>query len=692
MTFSPSEPLLTGVVVHWHNEELLAELAAAWPPDPRFELLVVDNGSSTPLPPGLRVLRPGKNLGFAGGANAGVAEAKGEIVLILNPDAIPDSGALESLLAGFSALPDAAGLAPRLVGADGEPQFAWQLRRLPSPLALVLQAFPGFGGVSRGGTEPEAESVVEQPAAAALAFRREALAAVGGFDAGFFPAWFEDVDLARRLKDRGLALRYWPAACFHHWLGSTVPRLGYGPFLSIYYRNLSRYLAKHHGRGWALSARVALVPGIALRLIALSIRRPRRARTRREALAGLWTLLAGALTGRDRPSPHPKTLTPDPSPAPSHPPHRERGTRLEPPRRSPSSPGVGGGVGAGEEGRGDEGLGRGQSGVELSFAVCIVTHDSAADLPGCLKSLAALEHSPLEIVIVDCASRDSSAEVARANAPQGIPCQVVELAENQGFAGGMNVALARTRAPFVLTLNADARPAPDFVTRLLERAAQPDMRVGAVTGRLVRPSEDGEPRLLDACGMRLTRAWRHFDRGSGETDQGQYGQAERVFGATGAASLFRRQALDDAALDGEIFDPRFHSFREDAELCFRLRERGWEVLYEPAAVAEHRRFNLPERRSAMPALVNYHSLKNRYLLRIYHQTAGNFFRTFLPTLARDLGALGWVILREHLSLPAYGWLWRHRRELRVRRRTIQGRRTAPAREIDRWFSSEGEPL
>ena len=324
-----------------------------------------------------------------------------------------------------------------------------------------------------------------------------------------------------------------------------------------------------------------------------------------------------------------------------------------------------------------------------------MTHDSAADLPGCLESLAALDHRPLEIVVVDCASRDGSPEAARTHAPQGIPCQVVELGENLGFAGGMNAALARTRAPFVLTLNADARPSPGFVTRLLARAAHPGLRVGAVAGRLVRPAQTGKPQILDACGMRLTRAWRHFDRGSGEPDRGQYGRPEKVFGATGAASLFRRAALDDVAPNGiieEVFDPRFHSFREDAELCFRLRERGWEILYEPAAMAEHRRFNLPERRSAMPALVNYHSLKNRYLLRIYHQTAGNFFRTLLPTLIRDLGALGYVLLRERSSLAAYAWLWRHRRELRARRRTIQARRTVPAREIDRWFTIEGMPL
>jgi GT2 family glycosyltransferase len=324
----------------------------------------------------------------------------------------------------------------------------------------------------------------------------------------------------------------------------------------------------------------------------------------------------------------------------------------------------------------------------LAVAVCIVIHDDAADLPGCLESIAALRHRPLEIVVVDCDSQDGGLETARAHAPAGIPFQAVALGANLGFAGGMNAAFARTRAPFVLTLNADARPTPDYVTRLLEHAGP---RTGAVTGRLVRPEQDGQ-RKLDACGMYLIPSWRHLDRGSGEVDRGQFSQPEKVFGATGAASLFRREALDDVADPadtGEIFDPRFHSFREDAELCFRLRERGWEVIYEPAAVAEHRRFNLPKRRSAMSAFVNFHSLKNRYLLRIYHQTGRNFVRTFFPTLVRDLAALGYVLLRERSSLGAYGWLWRHRAELMRRRRVIQGRKTV---EIDRWFRIQGEPL
>lgn len=331
-----------------------------------------------------------------------------------------------------------------------------------------------------------------------------------------------------------------------------------------------------------------------------------------------------------------------------------------------------------------------------AVAVCLVTYNSAADLPGCFEAIRGLEHRPLEVALVDCASRDGSLVMAGDAAGRfldGIPFQAAGLSENLGFAGGMNRAIALTRAPFVLTLNADARPAPDYLDRLLSRAEAHTGRVGAVTGRLVRPVQADGSRLLDACGMKLIPTWRHLDRGSGEPDRGQYGRPERVFGATGAASLFRRAALEDVAFaPGEVFDPLFHSFREDAELAFRLQERGWDVLYEPAAVAEHRRFNLPERRSQMPAEVNCHSLKNRYLLRLYHQTGRNFARTFFPTLARDVLALGYVLLRERSSLAAYGWLWRHRAEIRSRRRLLQKRRTRPAAELDRWFQIEGEPL
>ncbi len=294
-------PRITGVVVHWHNEAQLAELVDSWPKEPHFELVVVNNGSQAPLPKGdYRLIDPGLNLGFAGGVNAGVEAARAPYLLLLNPDARPLAGALEELLRGMATYPGAAGLAPRLTGVGGESQYRWQLRPLPSPWRLMVETLfvmPSPGPVK----EPASGTRVEQPAAAALLLRREALSAAGGLDEGFYPAWFEDVDLAKRLNALNLELRYWPAAHFHHDLGASVPRLGYGDFLWTYQRNQHRYVAKHHGAAAAALLRLATFLGMVLRLLLLPLRRPRRAASRRSAAHGLLGAAAGALSGWRRP-------------------------------------------------------------------------------------------------------------------------------------------------------------------------------------------------------------------------------------------------------------------------------------------------------------------------------------------------------------------------------------------------------
>jgi GT2 family glycosyltransferase len=323
--------------------------------------------------------------------------------------------------------------------------------------------------------------------------------------------------------------------------------------------------------------------------------------------------------------------------------------------------------------------------------VAVVTHDSAADLPACLAAVGRQSHRPLELVVVDCASGDDSAAVARRAAPPAVPTRVLELGENLGFAGGMNAAFAASEAPYFVTLNADALPAPDYLEKLIARVVRSAaFRPGAATGRLLRPESDAGAALLDACGMRLFWTWRHFDRGAGEADVGQWRRPARVFGATGAASLWVRAAVEDAALaPGEIFDPRYHTFREDAELSMRLQERGWSVLYEPAATARHRRSSLPGRRRSLSPLANANSLRNRYLLRADHQTVGNLLWTLPATLWRDAAALAWVLLFERSSLPVYAWLWRHRSELAAHRRAVRAR---ALRRLDRWFLLRELPL
>ncbi len=328
-----------------------------------------------------------------------------------------------------------------------------------------------------------------------------------------------------------------------------------------------------------------------------------------------------------------------------------------------------------------------------SIALCIVSFNSAQDLPLCLEAVANQTLAPDEIVLVDCASSDDSAEVARQTMPVEIPSQIVELDQNLGFAGGANRAIKMSKASHIVLLNPDTTPDPDFLRSLIHRTeVSSELRIGSVTGRLVRRSESKPPARLDACGMYLVPTWRHLDRGSGQHDRGQFMNPELVFGSTGAASLYSRAALEDVALGDDVFAPEFHSFREDAELCFRLQERNWIVIYEPTAKCMHRRNVTPERRRQTGPDINYHSLKNRYLLRAYHQDLPNFIITLIPTLFRDLLAFVWVISMERTSLPAYGWLWKHRAVIWDRRRQIQTRRLSGCWPISRWFFRRSLPL
>jgi GT2 family glycosyltransferase len=301
-------------------------------------------------------------------------------------------------------------------------------------------------------------------------------------------------------------------------------------------------------------------------------------------------------------------------------------------------------------------------------SIVVVTHDSAADLPASLPSAAAQRGVEVEIVVVDSASRDGSVDAARRIAPGA---RVIALPRNVGFSGAMNAGIEASNGRYVLALNPDCRLEPDFCAILARRLdARPE--AGSASGRILRaegPELAATP-FLDSTGIVFRASGRHFDRGSEETAAGRYLVEEEVAGTTGAAGLYRREALESALISTGYFDEDFFLYREDADLAWRLRNLGWKCLYVPEAVAYHRRRNLPSRRRSMTAEANYHSVKNRFLLRINNQSAWEMLATFVPTIARDLVVLAACLTVERSSLPAFAWLWANRRRLWAKRREI----------------------
>ena len=304
----------------------------------------------------------------------------------------------------------------------------------------------------------------------------------------------------------------------------------------------------------------------------------------------------------------------------------------------------------------------------IDVSIIVVSHNDERDLRLSVGSALAQRGVAVETVVVDNASSDDSRGVVERMSG----ARVRALSENVGFAAAMNLGIESSSGRYVLALNPDCRLEPDFAAILTERLDRAPS-VGSASGRILRAAGedlDGTD-VFDSAGIRFTVAGRHLDRGSGQPAAGRYLVEEEITGASGAAGFYRREALESGRISTGYFDSDFFLYREDADLAWRLRNLGWQCLYVPGAVAYHRRRNLPARRREMSALVNFHSVKNRFLLRINNQSAGDFLATALPTLARDAVVLAACLTVERTSLPAFGWLWRNRRRLWAKRREIQ---------------------
>ncbi len=329
--------------------------------------------------------------------------------------------------------------------------------------------------------------------------------------------------------------------------------------------------------------------------------------------------------------------------------------------------------------------------------VSIVTHNESRDVERLLPSLFAQTFRDFAIVAVDNASEDGTrATFAAFEKVTPVPLAVVPSRENLGYTGGHNLAITRAveaGSPWVLVLNSDVVLAPDYLERLLSEAGRPAYaRVGAFTGKILRADgADLVPTdVIDTVGIRMTPNGRHFDIGAGTRDDGRYDDAAEVFGVSGCIALYRTAALVDVRIETGFFDNDFFLYREDVDLAWRLRGRGWSARCVPAARAWHRRRNLPERRREMSPAANLHSVKNRFLLRINNAGREHIRLTFLRTFVRDLVVVGACFTVERTSLPALRWLSSNRDRLLAKRASIAAARLVSDRDLLPWFTLSPE--
>lgn len=210
-------------------------------------------------------------------------------------------------------------------------------------------------------------------------------------------------------------------------------------------------------------------------------------------------------------------------------------------------------------------------------AVAVLNLDGERFLEPCFAALAA-QDAPggFELVLVDNGSTDGSADRIATLYPE---VRIIRNGRNLGYAAGYNRAFAVLRNEYLVLLNNDTRVRPGWLAALVGAAdSSPD--VAAVTAKLVFADR---PNVIQSAGTLLLSDGGGGDRGFGEEDRGQYDSREEVFAFNGGSALLRRSSLVEVG----VFDESFFSYYEDTDLSWRLRLRGWRILYEPASVVEH---------------------------------------------------------------------------------------------------------
>jgi len=265
VTYSPGESL----------DGFLTSLAAATTRP--VEVVLADNGSTDGAPeraaaryPYVRLLPTGGNIGYGPAANAGLADRSAGWALVANPDIRFEPGSVDEMLAVAKRWPRAATVGPAIRTPDG--QLYPSARDLPALSTGIGHALLGWVWPANPWTaryRRERESPRERTAGwlsgSCFLVDLEAFRSVGGFDPGYF-MYFEDVDLAARLGDRGWLHVYAPSAVVEHEGGHATRREPHR-MQRVHHTSALRYLSSRYPGRRYLPLRVALRAGLGGRML-----------------------------------------------------------------------------------------------------------------------------------------------------------------------------------------------------------------------------------------------------------------------------------------------------------------------------------------------------------------------------------------------------------------------------------------
>jgi GT2 family glycosyltransferase len=217
-------------------------------------------------------------------------------------------------------------------------------------------------------------------------------------------------------------------------------------------------------------------------------------------------------------------------------------------------------------------------------AVVILNWNGEKLFPDFLPSI--IEHTQgenTEIIVADNGSTDNSMEFLRKNYPA---VTLLDLKINYGFAKGYNVALSHIEADYFVLLNSDVKVTKGWIEPCIQQLEK-DPKVAAVQPKVLSYNEPGLFEYAGAAGGFIDKFGYPFCRGRildhVEKDEHQYDEPGEIFWATGACMFVRADVFKSSG----GLDADFWAHMEEIDLCWRLKNQGFKIVYEPNSVIYH---------------------------------------------------------------------------------------------------------
>lgn len=310
-------------------------------------------------------------------------------------------------------------------------------------------------------------------------------------------------------------------------------------------------------------------------------------------------------------------------------------------------------------------------------SIVLLNWNGRHHLERCLPSLAAQTCQDYEIILVDNGSTDGSVAYVQAHYPA---VQLIQNAENLGFAAANNQGIAQARGRYVIVLNNDTELDPRWL-EMLVTAAESHPEMGAFACLVLF---DAQRDLIDSAGISVSVLGHGFQNRLGQR-AGDGATVQEVFGVCAAAAMYRRELLGDVGL----FDADYFAFYEDVDLAWRARLRGWRSLLVPQSVVYHVHSATVGRASPTKKRL---LVRNRLwtIVKDYPLPAGLAFAA--PIAAFELAAVALALVRgDAAPLTGLRESLRGMRSALRKRAQIQARRRVTFRQLAPLMHWIGSP-